>query len=317
MRALQRAIGIGLAFSLAAFAGTACTLASPTYITAEQGASADKPSDEGSDSKTESTNSGTAKSVGATCATDDFTKPDVAKLTACGDGKGHCFAKEKVSIGDILTACPGSSTDVCVPDDILASGGEKPKSCTSIIGAGGCVTASLIPEIQEQGGSALKQDVCAAGQLCVPCTDPTNGNAPTPFCQPIGVHEKACSASSAPGGGGTGGSTPAQQGCCTSKGKSNGVCLTETAIPEGQRDDAPQDSCADGNKCVPKAFVEGKPVACKDDTFGKGVCMDECFSDMMSAAGTIGILDKGGACGSTELCVPCTFLSGQGVPGCQ
>ena len=37
---------------------------------------------------------------------------------------------------------------------------------------------------------------------------------------------------------------------------------------------------------------------------------------MMSLAGSIGILSSKG-CGTTEVCVPCTLVSGKGVPGCK
>jgi hypothetical protein len=183
--------------ALAAAAATAgCTLDSPTYITSQDspitddaGAAAAK----GASASGSSASASTAAGGTATCSTTDFVKPDLATLTACGDGKGHCFAKDKVSLASMLTDCPNAA-EVCVPDEILQAGGQPLKACTSIIGAGGCVTASLIPEIIKQGGSALKPDVCSATQLCVPCTDPTHGGAPTPFCQPIGVHQNACSA---------------------------------------------------------------------------------------------------------------------------
>ena len=58
-----------------------------------------------------------------------------------------------------------------------------------------------------------------------------------------------------------------------------------------------------------------RPAGVKS-SFGDGVCMDRCFDDMMSIAGGIGILGRS-SCGATELCIPCDFVSGQGVPGCK
>jgi hypothetical protein len=182
--------------ALAAAAATAgCTLDSPTYITSQDSPITDDAGagSKGAAASGSSASASTAAGGTATCSTTDFVKPDLATLTACGDGKGHCFTKDKVSLASMLTDCPNAA-EVCVPDEILQAGGQPLKTCTSIIGAGGCVTASLIPEIIKQGGSALKPDVCSATQLCVPCTDPTHGGAPTPFCQPIGVHQNACSA---------------------------------------------------------------------------------------------------------------------------
>jgi hypothetical protein len=315
MSALHRILGIGL--GALGIITQACTLASPTYITAQE--SKAEPEDGGAattDPGSSPSSDKAATAGSATCGADDYVKPDLSKLTACGDGKGHCFAKDKISLSDMLTACPNAD-EVCVPDEILEANGQPLKKCTSIIGEGGCVTASLIPEIEKQGGSALKQDACNAGQLCVPCTDPTNGNAPTPFCQPIGVHENACSAGGAAGGGNAGGGNTAAMPCCTTKGKSNGVCISESAIPEDQREDAPNDTCKEGDKCVPAAFVEGKPVKCDGGTLrGPGVCMDKCFNSMMGFAGSIGLLTTEG-CGETEVCVPCKFLEDQGVPGCN
>lgn len=94
------------------------------------------------------------------------------------------------------------------------------------------------------------------------------------------------------------------------------VCISETAVPEGQRDQTKQDVCTTGTECVPAAFVAGAPVKCSAGLLGSGVCMDKCFNDMMSIAGVVGIL-KSNACGSSELCIPCGLVSGQGVPGCQ
>src|SRR5207253_6133504 len=114
------------------------------------------------------------------------------------------------------------------------------------------------------------------------------------------------------------GTTPpaALPACCTKKGKSNGVCLQASGIPESRRDQAPQDSCADGLLCVPKAMVEGKPVTCNGGLLGKGVCMDTCFNEMMGFASMIGILGKD-LCATTEVCVPCSFMSGKGITACD
>lgn len=303
-----------LAFGGALFAllGTqACTLASPTYITTQEGeqTAADAGAGGVSPSSSSASPSGGA---GATCGTNDFVKADVSKLTACGNSKGHCFDKTKTPMADQLVACPNAN-EVCVPDEILAANGNPLTSCKSIIGPGACVTMSLLPAGEKRAAGALKQDTCSAGQVCAPCIDPTNNNAPTPFCQPIGVHEKPCAA--APAGGSTGGAATAAPGCCTTKGKSNGICISESGVPEAQRDKAVQDTCADANKCVPKAMVEGKPVTCDAGILGAGVCMDKCFNKMLSIAGGIGILD-GEGCGETELCIPCKLVADQGVPGC-
>ena len=237
------------------------------------------------------------KASDSVSCTGNFAKPDLAALEPCGDGKGHCYDAAHTPSADKLVACP-DATKVCVPDEILEAGGGKLKSCTSIIGPGGCVTATLIPEIIKQGGSALKPDVCAATQLCVPCIDPTHGNAPTPFCQAIGVNEGTCSH-------GAGTRAPS---CCHSA----GICMTRDGVPEDSRDDLSRDTCPVNNLCAPAAMVSGDPRKCS--LFGlSGVCLDVCFAKMLST--TTQVTRSG--CGPTELCMPCLIGKGQGMPGCS
>ena len=156
-----------------------------------------EPSAKDAGAKSEGLGSGNLPGSSAACTGGTFTAPDVSKLTACGGGKGHCFAKEKTPHADMLGACPDAN-EVCVPDEVLAAGGGRLKQCKSIIGDGACITMSLIPpmEADARAMSLLKQDVCDPGQTCVPCINPEDNGAPTPFCQPIGVYGE-CS------GGGT------------------------------------------------------------------------------------------------------------------
>ena len=300
----------------------ACTVESPTYVTAQDGSGDGGASTEVTTS-TPTSNGGGGGGGGAS-SPDGGSAPsscqsayvavDVSKLTACGNGAGHCYDPAKVDLGAGYAACP-TAGQVCVPDEVLTADGNKLKSCTSIIGPGGCITASLIPAIQQMGGSALKQDVCNAGQLCVPCVDPTHNNAPTGMCSAIGAHQDACSGGGSAGAD-AGPAAPPLDKCCKSKNTSNGVCISSSAIPASQQDQAKQDTCKSGDKCVPAAFVSGMPVKCDGGLFGSGVCMDQCFNDMMGTAKSIGIL-SGKGCGSTEVCVPCGLVSGQGVPGCN
>lgn len=293
------------------FTLSACTLASPTYVTTNP---ASEDDDEEKESKTKSdTNAGTTP-PGAGACTAPLAKVDVNKLTACEGGKGHCYPKAKVpAIGAMLIPC-ANAAEVCVPDEVLAAGGDKLKTCKSVLGAGACFTSALMPEIAKNGGSALTKDVCDADQQCMPCTDPRNNNAPTPFCQAIGVSEQECAATA----GGTQAPAPGapQQTCCTQEGVTSGVCIAETAVPEKQRGDTKQDTCPAANKCVPRMFVSGKPIKCNSGIMGTGVCMAKCFNDMMGFAGDIGLMSTAG-CGRTEVCVPCMFGKDQGMPGCE
>jgi hypothetical protein len=315
---IRKAVGFGFVFGVFAFVGSACTLWSPTIVDPEVGDPTD-PTDENEirSKKSDASTSTTPPTTGPTC-TGKFAKVDPAKLTACAEGKGHCYPKAKTPEGGAMfTACP-TAGEVCVPDEILEAGGSPLKSCTSIIGPGGCVnlfSLNVPPAEKEQAKAALKQDVCSSGQVCSPCADPRKGGAPTPFCVPIGVFSETCTA------GGTSPTTaapapaaPAEK-CCTTNGKSNGICIPETAVPEADRDDAPKDTCSGTNRCAPAAFVEGKPVTCDGGFMGRGVCMDKCFNSMMSMGSSLGFLSSKG-CGTTEICIPCLFVQGKGVPGC-
>lgn len=300
--------------ALGAFVIAACTIASPTHITVEPTKST-SPTDPSSSTSSSSGSSAKA-SGGAAVACDgtDYVQPDLSTLTACGNGKGHCYDADKTPTSDQLVACD-TAGQVCVPDEILESAGNTLGSCSvKALGGkpGGCITASLYPTIIAQGGSALTQDACDAGQLCVPCNDPTNGNAATPFCLPIGVHASACGAAAATPDAGT----SAPEGCCATDGVANGICIDEAAIPSDKRSSTVPDTCSDPHdRCVPKSLVDGNPTNCDGGFTGKGVCLDKCFNKWMGYAGDIGAL-KQTTCGATEVCVPC-IAAGSSTPGCN
>jgi hypothetical protein len=228
-----------------------------------------------------------------TCST-PFAKPDLASLKACGEGKGHCFAKNKSPVGG-LPACEGD--DACVPDKLLQAGGDKLKSCTFYIGnkPGVCMSI-LIGDIAAHAASDLKQDVCDPDERCAPCIDPRNGND-TKICDAMGVHEGACT-------GGVGSRSPS---CCHGA----GLCMNETGVPEDKREDLSRDTCMAGKLCAPAAMVSGEPDHCK--VLGvPGVCLDVCFARMLSPAAKV----VRGECRPTEVCLPCLIGKGQGMPGC-
>lgn len=285
--------------------------------------------------QTEATDGGVTATVGggttgSTCASSTFAKPDLSKLAACRPG-GHCYAKGAVpaKIQSALIPCekPG---EVCVPDEILLAGGTKIKQCTqpdnlkSYVGeGGGCVTLALLPELEQKAGAMLEQQQCDQGQVCVPCTDPRD-KSETPFCQPTGVFEGTCLDSEAVDGGPVGATaSPApEQACCTSNGKSSGVCTSDAILPENDKEAMPQDVCAKGNVCMPAAMLKGEGKACDSGIIGgPGVCLDRCFNTFLKIGGTLRVLQTD-ICAESELCVPCGILKSQmpkgvPVPGCQ
>ncbi len=285
MNARTHKLVFGFAALGAALLASACTIGSPEYRSFYAAPGSDALVTQGvvCDSKT--------------------VAPDLGTLQPCGAGQGHCYAKNKVPIGGVLPEADCAAEEVCVPDKILSANGSKLAACDSLIGAGACVS-TLIPEIDKTKAS-LGQKTCDAGEACVPCVDPTHGNAPTPFCleQGIGVHEEPCAESN-------GVQIKAQACCLSKKGKPVGTCIEPSGVPEAQRDHVRQDMCKPGLSCVPEALTRGEFTKCSAGY--SGVCVDECFVGMTNSA----MLLKAG-CDDGEVCVPCLFGKGQGLPGCQ
>ena len=227
-----------------------------------------------------------------TCST-PFAKPDLGSLKPCGEGKGHCFDKTKTPITN-LPECEGG--ELCVPDKLLESNGGKLKACNFYIGdkPGACMS-TLVKDIAAHAND-LRPDVCDPDERCAPCIDPRDGKN-TKLCEPIGVHEGAC----------TGGVATRAPSCCHGA----GLCMNESGVPEDKREDLSRDTCMAGKLCAPAAMVSGDPIHCK--VLGvPGVCLDVCFARMLSPAATV----ARGQCKPTEVCLPCLIGKGQDMPGC-
>jgi hypothetical protein len=306
-----RSTGVLIAMLAGPGLGAACTLASPMNVSVEPDTAA---GDGGAGGPLVASGAGGATASGASCS-GAFAKPDVSKLTACGGGKGHCYDKDKNPMPTAYNACP-DATQLCVPDQVLTAGGNPMKSCTSVVGKGGCIDPALfvMPDEYKSQMSMLKQDVCDSGELCVPCNDPMHGNAPTPFCQPMGVYDQPCTGGGAPSGG-DGGAPSSTETCCASSGKPAGICMTQDAVPESGRGKTDQDTCKSGEQCVPQAFM-GTPTKCSARFGAAGICIDQCFSTIFALAGPLVGND---GCGDSEVCMPCSLMSmtGSSVPGCN
>lgn len=229
-----------------------------------------------------------------TC-TGAFAKPDLGALTACGDGKGHCFDAATTSIAN-LSACAGG-TDVCIPDKVLTANGGRLKSCKFFVGdkPGACMSL-LIPDLNAHKDE-IKQDVCEADERCAPCIDPRDGTD-THICDLIGVYVDKCK----------GGPGAQEASCCHGQ----GVCLNAEAVPEGSRDKMSRDVCKSAKLCAPVAMVDGNPQHCSALALS-GVCIDVCFAKMMGPSAPV----MRGGCGPTSVCLPCVIGKGQGMPGCN
>jgi hypothetical protein len=306
-----------LAFASVAIASQACTLASPTTVEmkpADDGDSQDSDATE-SDAKTSTS---TSSSAATTCSA-KFVQPDLASLKACGNGKGHCYAHEKMNAAmqNFFAADRCTGGEVCVDDEFIKAGGKELTACKGIGGAGRCVVFELnAPMVATPEAVALKngKSDCAAGLVCVPCVDPSHDNADTGICHPQGLLDAACT------GGSTSTSTttpPAKPAatCCGGK----GTCLDGSGLGDSAKE-MKQDSCSAGLVCAPQSLVSNKAVKCDAGFLGKGICMDSCFNDMLSGIG--GVFLSQDACAQGEKCIPCTFASGMApdgvtVPGCE
>ena len=256
------------------FAAVACSIGETNYKTIEQ------PSRKVSEVKTCS---------GA------FAKVDPGTLTACGDGKGHCYASAKTGITQ-LPEC-ADSAEVCIPDKVLEANGGKLTACKFFIGdKPGVCMSTMVKDIAAHQNE-LQQDVCDADERCAPCINPIDGTD-THVCDAIGVYETDCK----------GGPGAQQQACCHGQ----GVCINSDAAPEDQRDDLLRDICRGGKVCAPAALVDGNPERCHALALS-GVCIDLCFAKMLGPSTPV----LRGDCGPTSVCLPCVIGSGQGVPGCE
>ncbi len=99
---------------------------------------------------------------------------DPATFPAC-DGAcsgAHCVPAANVPPKEqaLLQACSGG---FCVPDPLIATAGNfVPKSCTSIAGAEGRCLSTCLPPVAADA-AVLPKDVCADGEKCAPCYNPT------------------------------------------------------------------------------------------------------------------------------------------------
>lgn len=301
--ASRHALVLGIGIVLLGAATQGCTIASPVYVEPVEQTSKTK------DKTSKTKDDAATGQVGKACATDDFVKPDLGGLKPCGDGRGHCFPKNKVTMGDQFTAC--DAEEACVPDEVLEAGGGKLATCKAIIGeGGGCINMDLIPEMKERGGALLKQDACGTGLTCAPCID--DKGAATPFCLGIGAHENECTGA----GDSPTPSAPAAP-CCTISGVSHGKCISSQAVPEDQQASVKTDTCSAGLVCAPTAMADLNPVMCTPGLLGDAVCVATCFDDMLASLGGM-LLDRD-TCPADELCIPCVMaeMTGAKVPGCS
>jgi hypothetical protein len=98
----------------------------------------------------------------------------------CGEELGYCVGT--ASVGDAGATLPQLTCDeeeLCVPKQRVTQPGACSARCESIVGAGACTPAFVVPEAQR---GFLTPASCETGELCVPCINPTT-SMPTGACR--------------------------------------------------------------------------------------------------------------------------------------
>lgn len=231
---------------------------------------------------------------------------DPAGLPACPSAcAGHCLSSALVPADQAasLASCDGGA--LCVPDELIVSGGEfLLDTCESIAGVEGRCVSTCLPEVIEQM-DLLPQSTCASTHRCVPCYDPLSGD-----------DTGACRLSCDPGPTDPPTQLPA---CCGGL----GTCVPSGLVPADQSSQLGVDECpADqGLVCAPSALVPGlTPVPgdltnqpCEtsflfqlafgfDAAYKDGVCLPTCIPEVGDAPWPIG----DGSCDDDRYnCIPC------------
>jgi hypothetical protein len=227
---------------------------------------------------------------------------DPSTFPSCGPD-AHCV--DPALISDPAQQMQlGKCTDgvkLCVPDVFIKTGGKfTAPTCNSVGGAEGRCLSRVIPEVKAQE-ALLPQDSCTANERCTPCYDPTTGMS-------TGACNLSCDT------GPTRAPVVFPQ-CCDNQAR----CVPVAAIPDAQEANLGEDSCMQGNLCVPNQILQGLPTpACSGSIPFLGSYTGVCLSDCLDF-GAFGFALSRGNCAQDHTCAPCEDpLTGDptGAPGC-
>ena len=228
---------------------------------------------------------------------------DPSALPACACAGTRCMPAGRVPAGQRarLASCAGG---YCVPEPYIRSANNYvPRRCTAFGGlVGGCVSR-CVPMVAAQA-DVLSRDVCDAGELCAPCYDPQDNNAPTGACE-------------VPPNCGDGGFPPrppplrcphtgpavldpARLPPCQCAGTR---CMPASRVPSAQRGML---AVCPGGYCVPDEFIRAAnnyvaPTCRPFGSMGEGRCLSRCVPMVAAQASML----SPSTCGPTQLCVPC------------
>jgi hypothetical protein len=207
----------------------------------------------------------------------------------CGD-QGTCVPGELVSSSDRsrfgVDSCAGDLPALCVPKTWVDQDPlPVPKTCRGPQNGEGRCLSTCLPEVGSRKDQ-LRQDVCDATELCVPCFDPVDGH-----------DTQACHISK---------DTPKESprlfdACCDMRGR----CIPPDLVSMDRRDGLGADSCATGGElCVPANWLGDKRSAspsCRGYANAEGRCLPNCLPEV--AAQSSKLLTAG--CDTSASCVPC------------
>ncbi len=211
------------------------------------------------------------------------TEPPITFPACCGD-LGSCVPvdvvpEEQRGLLGMDTCAEGA---LCAPAT-LVDPAFRPPTCRSVADAEGRCLPACLPDVAAQA-DLLPQDTCMDAHLCVPCFDPTSGEA-----------TGAC---------GLNGDMPAEppvtfDRCCGGI----GACVPSSAVPEDQRGQLGADTCTDaGFLCAPDSLISGSPPpACRSIADAEGRCLPECLPDVAAQASLL----PRDTCAEAHRCVPC------------
>jgi hypothetical protein len=230
-----------------------------------------------------------------------------------------------------LDDCDNGS-GACVPDTVIASGGGPPTECKVSGKAGRCLSM-CIPEVASNVSLLTRgdSDACADDERCVPCVDPTTGDA-TGICDldtTVGSTNECVATGTAQAGSAIGAkanetitcpfdptkATPGDPSRFPSCGDGKGRCLENSLVPADiatRLAQCPADGGAPG-LCVPEVYVVEKgrhlPTSCRSFAGIEGRCFSTVFTDVKNEEGIL----QQDACTVDERCVPC-FNPANGKP---
>jgi len=276
----------------------------------------------------EASKANTQSGSGGACLK-DLADVDTSKLTSCngtkGGAKGKCLPSAKLGqFGDKFEQATCKGGESCVPDKLVSGveaalkKGQKLefKKCKPILGKseddGRCFSA-LAKDVA-QNYDLLKNATgsqCDGDEVCAPCLNPLQNNAPTGVCLDTSDLAKCDSKS----GGTTGGGAPAP--ACPYVGPP----LVDVST-------FPVEDCGAGMRCVDKTLLPSADLAANLKACSKGVCAPEkaiaaagnyvpktCVSlsnaegrctneNVPAVAAQKSMLPRAG-CDANEVCAPC------------